>query len=115
VWISVNATSTSVPVRDSIRSTSARGVAALHPFANITDPAIGALDKAICPFYAMTPLLPKVSDAMFFTLAVTSNLLLYGVIAWKITAAALERSFFEACRDHSGTSSSAGILWLRLR
>ena len=61
-------------------------LAAMHPFAATTDPAIGGVDKIICPFYALTPLLPKLSDPVFFGLALTSNILLYCLISWKATA-----------------------------
>jgi hypothetical protein len=61
-------------------------LAAMHPFAAITDPAIGGVDKIICPFYALTPLLPKLSDPVFFGFALASNILLYCLIAWKVTA-----------------------------
>ena len=58
--------------------------AALHPFAS-TDPTIAVLDRFICPFYALTPLLPKLSDPLFFAVAFGSNVILYCVIAWKAT------------------------------
>jgi hypothetical protein len=61
-------------------------LAAMHPFASITDPAIGGVDKVICPFYALTPLLPKLSDPVFFGLAVASNILLYCLIGRAVTA-----------------------------
>jgi hypothetical protein len=63
-------------------------IAALHPFARVTDPAIGSFDKVICPFFLLAPLFvdsPQWRDAPFFILAVASNALLYAFGAWKIT------------------------------
>jgi hypothetical protein len=61
-------------------------LAAVHPFAKITDPAIGGVDQVICPFYALTPLLPELSEPVFFGLAVGSNILLYCFIGRAVTA-----------------------------
>lgn len=59
-------------------------LAALHPFAS-TDPAIDPIDKIICPFYVLTPLIPVLSEGVFVAVAVVSNLLLYSLIAWVVT------------------------------
>jgi len=59
----------------------------LRPFANVTDPAIGPFDQVICPFFLLAPLVadkPQWRDAPFFTLAIVTNALLYGFVAWKV-------------------------------
>jgi len=63
-------------------------LAAVHPFARITDPAVDTFDKVICPVYWLAPLVanrPQWRDAPFFSIAILSNALLYSLIAWKVT------------------------------
>jgi hypothetical protein len=59
-------------------------LAGLHPFANVTDPAINTFDEVICPFFLFAPLVadkPQWRDAPFFTFAIMSNAILYGLWA----------------------------------
>src|SRR5258706_10475136 len=69
--------------------------AALHPFANVTDPAIETLDKVICPFYLLAPAfaeIPAWRDGPFFSMAIAVNSLLFVFAALKIMAVLASRS-----------------------
>ena len=69
--------------------------AALHPFANVTDPAIETLDQVICPFYLLAPAfaeIPGWRDGPFFSMAIAVNSLLYVFVAWKVMAVWAARS-----------------------
>jgi hypothetical protein len=67
-------------------------LAALHPFAKVTDPALGPVDMVICPFYLLAPILAGMGDAPFFISAITVNALLYALVAWKVVGVASKKT-----------------------
>ena len=62
-------------------------LAALHPFANVTDPAIESFDKLICPFFLLAPIvaeMPAWRGTPFFVSAIALNALLYAFAVRKV-------------------------------